>query len=187
MNKAIFLDRDGTINVEKNYLYKIEDFEFLPGVVEGLKQLQNAGYLLIIITNQSGIARGYYTEENFFRLNNWMLRDLNNKGIRITHVYFCPHHPEATIERYKKDCNCRKPQLGLFIQACLDYNIDLTQSYAIGDKLRDCSISRCQIHKCYLIGDTEKKSILEDVRLGKYERICYAKDFISAVNDILHS
>ena len=82
MNKAIFLDRVGTINVDKAYLSKIEDFEYIPGVIEGLRMLQDAGYLLIVITNQSGIARGYYSEEDFLKLNNWMLSDLKKKGIK---------------------------------------------------------------------------------------------------------
>ncbi|MCR5587732.1 MAG: HAD family hydrolase, partial [Lachnospiraceae bacterium] len=128
MNKAVFLDRDGTINVEKNYLYKIEDFVFLPGVIEGLKLLQDAGFLLIIITNQSGIARGYYTEEDFKILNNWMLNKLAENGINITKVYYCPHLPDAKIEEYRRDCDCRKPKLGLFYRAIKEYNIDIGKS-----------------------------------------------------------
>lgn len=139
-NKAVFLDRDGTINVDKNYLFKIQDFEFLPGSVEGLKLLQDNGFLLIIITNQSGIARGFFTEEDFEKLNNFMLQELKNSGVNISAVYYCPHLPEAEVEKYKKICNCRKPQTGLFEKAVQDFNIDLSKSFAIGDKLRDCSI-----------------------------------------------
>lgn len=98
MNKAIFLDRDGTINVDKKYLHKIEDFEFLPGVLDGMKMLQNAGYLLIVITNQSGIGRGYYSEKDFEILNSWMLGELESKGIHIARVYYCPHLPNAKIK-----------------------------------------------------------------------------------------
>ena len=90
MNKAIFLDRDGTINVDKKYLHKIEDFEFLPGVLDGMKMLQNAGYLLIVITNQSGIGRGYYSEKDFEILNSWMLGELESKGIHIARVFRLP-------------------------------------------------------------------------------------------------
>ena len=104
MNKAVFLDRDGTINVEKNYLHKIEDFEFLSGVIEGLSLLNNSGYKLIIITNQSGIGRGYYTENDFITLNNWMLDVLKSNGIIISKVYYCPHLPDAKIEKYRMDC-----------------------------------------------------------------------------------
>lgn len=140
--KAIFLDRDGTINVEKNYLYKIEEFEYLDGVKEGLRLLQNEGYMLVIITNQSGIARGFYSEEDYQRLKQWMLTDLEQSGIHITECYHCPHLPDAPIKKYRWDCNCRKPKLGLFLQAIETYNIDLEQSYAIGDKIRDLEICK---------------------------------------------
>lgn len=140
MNKAIFLDRDGTINIEKHYLYKSEDFEFLPGVLEGLTSLQNAGYLLIMITNQSGIARGYFTENDYLQLEKWMLSQLLHCNILISRVYHCPHLPDAIIPRYRKSCNCRKPGLELFKKATTDFEIDLSQSYAIGDKLRDLAI-----------------------------------------------
>ena len=140
MNKAIFLDRDGTINVEKHYLYKIEDFQFLPGVIESLRHLQDAGFLLIVITNQSGIGRGYYTEGDFHKLNDWMVAILKEQGVTITEVYYCPHLLDAEVELYRKDCDCRKPKLGMYRQAVTDYNIELEQSYAIGDKIRDCAI-----------------------------------------------
>ena len=169
-NKAVFLDRDGTINVDKGYLYKISDFEFIPYVIEGLKLLQDAGYLLIIITNQSGIARGYYSEEDFNRLNDWMLDTLRYKHkIHITSVYYCPHLPlvspisrkgksEETrevipenLQKYRIHCHCRKPALGLFEKAIRDYEIDLSNSYAIGDKLRDLSICEKSDCKGFLI------------------------------------
>ena len=97
MNKAVFLDRDGTINVDKEYLSRIEAFEYLPGTIEGLKILQDAGYLLIIVTNQSGIARGYYREEDYLNLENWMVNDLAQKGIKISASYYCPHHPNGKV------------------------------------------------------------------------------------------
>lgn len=185
MNKAVFLDRDGTINVEKNYLYKIEDFEFLPGVIEGLKLLQDAGFLLIIITNQSGIARGYYTEENFNRLNNWMLNQLAEYGVNITKVYYCPHLPDATVKEYRIDCECRKPKLGMYYQAIRDYDIDLGQSYAIGDKIRDCAICGNSFCKGFLIGYNEKPEIIKEVKEHKYNNVKYRKSFIDTVNSII--
>lgn len=185
MNKAIFLDRDGTINVEKNYLYKIEDFEFLPGVIDGLKLLQDAGYLLIIITNQSGIARGYYTEDDFNNLNNWMLHQLEEHGIRITKVYYCPHLPDATIEKYRKDCECRKPKLGMYYQAIDDFDIDLSHSYAIGDKIRDCSVCNNSLCNGYLIGYNEKLSIIEKVKSGCFRNVAYSESFLNVVYKII--
>jgi len=130
--KALFLDRDGTINVEKNYVYKIEDFEFQPGIFELIHEYQKDGFLIFIITNQSGIARGFYTEKDLEIVNNWMLKQFKSKGIEITKIYFCPHHPEITGE-----CNCRKPLPGMINQAIQDFEISPVNSVLIGDKKRD--------------------------------------------------
>lgn len=186
MNKAIFLDRDGTINVEKHYLYKIEDFEFLPGVVAALQELQRVGFLLIVITNQSGIARGYYTEDDFQKLNDWMVSTLKEQGVTIADVYYCPHLPDAQVEAYRKNCTCRKPMLGMFEQAVLDYNIDLCQSYAIGDKIRDCAI--CEITACrgFLIGVNESDDIITEVKNNYYPRIRYKQSLKECVDSILY-
>lgn len=140
MNKAAFLDRDGTINIDKNYLYKIEDFEFVPGAIETMKKLKDLGYLLVIITNQSGIARGYYTEEDYFALTEWMKEVLLSKGVSIDGIYYCPHLPNAEIEKYKVECTCRKPETGLFYKAAVELDIDIDNSIAIGDKMRDLAI-----------------------------------------------
>ncbi len=184
-NTAIFLDRDGTINVEKNYLYKITEFEFLPGVIEALKLFQSHGFLLIIITNQSGIARGYYTEEQYHVLNNWMLEELKKNDVNIDAVYYCPHHSEAKIEKYCKNCSGRKPKLGMYERAVEDFNIDLSHSYVIGDKIRDCAI--CKTTEChgYLIAKNENSSVIEGVKMGNYERVEYAEDILDATHHIL--
>ena len=185
MKKAIFLDRDGTINVEKHYLYRKEDFEFLPGVINALKKLQNAGYMLIIITNQSGIARGYYTEKDFHVLNEWMLEKLKAQGVEIAQVYFCPHLPNANVEAYRKDCNCRKPKLGLFQKAINEYDIQLSKSYAIGDKLRDCAICDHTMCRGYLIEKNEDENIIKKVKEGSYDRVNYANSLADATDQIL--
>ena len=185
MNKAIFLDRDGTINVEKNYLYKIEDFEFLPGVVEGLKLLQEAGYLLIIITNQSGIARGFYTEDDFLILNSWMLGVLKKSDVNITAVYYCPHLPDAHIEKYRKDCECRKPKLGLFNDAINEYDIDINNSFAIGDKVRDLEICFHSSCRGFLIGNNEKKDIVADLNYRGGGNIIHVNTITDCVRLIL--
>lgn len=184
-NKAIFLDRDGTINVEKHYLYLIEEFEFLPGVVEGLKMLQDAGYLLIVITNQSGIGRGYYTEEDFHKLNNWMLDTLDQIGIHISKVYYCPHLSDANIEKYRLECDCRKPRLGSFYQAVKDFNIDLSLSYSIGDKLRDCAICWCSKCKGFLLGENESLTTINDVKIGKVKNVNYLKSLKDVATQII--
>ncbi len=130
--KAVFFDRDGTINVEKNYVYKTDDFEFQPGIFELMRKFQETQYLLFIITNQSGIARGFYSESDFHALNNWMLNQFESEGIKITKVYYCPHHPEFTGK-----CNCRKPMPGMINRAIEQFNISAVNSVLIGDKKRD--------------------------------------------------
>lgn len=148
MNKAIFLDRDGTINIDKNYLYKIEDWEFIDGVIEGLQILQKLGFKLIVITNQSGIARGYYTEEDAHKIFEFMIQELRERGIIIEKVYYCPHLGDS--------CNCRKPKLEMFYQAQKDFNIDFSKSYAIGDKLRDLSICEKENVQGFLLSNKEE-------------------------------
>ncbi len=118
--KIVFLDRDGTINEEVNYLHRPEDFRFVPGVPEALRRLHEAGYLLIVITNQAGIARGYYTEADCENLNRYMAEKLAEQGAVLTAAYYCPHHPIHGIGKYHKDCNCRKPKDGLMLQALAD-------------------------------------------------------------------
>ncbi len=140
LRPAVFLDRDGTINVDKGYLCQIEDFEYLEGAVEGLRHLKEWGYLLVVVTNQSGIARGYYRKEDFQKLTEWMLSDLRAKGVPIDRVYYCPHHPEGIIKEYAITCDCRKPGTGLFYRAAKELSIDLGRSIAIGDKERDLAI-----------------------------------------------
>ena len=136
-NKAIFLDRDGTINVDHSYVHKIDDFQFIEGVGKALKQLQDKGYLLVLVTNQSGIARGYFSEAQFHQLTEWMDWSLDEDyGVVLDGIYYCPHHPEGKGE-FKADCDCRKPKAGMFLEAIKDLNIDPTQSYMVGDKLED--------------------------------------------------
>ena len=140
MNKAIFLDRDGTINIDKGYVYKLDDFEFLPGAREALRIFQELGFLIIIITNQSGIARGYYTEADYIKLNKAIKEDLEIHGIKITDSFFCPHLPNGAVKEFAKDCDCRKPKLGLYERAIKTYNIDVSKSICIGDKERDVAL-----------------------------------------------
>lgn len=139
--KAVFLDRDGTINIDKDYIHKIEDFEFLPGAVDALKELEEDGFLLIVVTNQSGIGRGFYTEDDFFILNNFFLSELEKVKVHIAKVYYCPHLPDASIIKYRMECSCRKPKTGMFMKAASDFGIDLDNSFAVGDKMRDLAIT----------------------------------------------
>ncbi len=135
-DKAIFLDRDGTIIEDSGYVYRIEELKFIQYVTEGLKKLQDTNYKLIIITNQSGIARGLYSEKDYFLFRDEINKKLKEQGILITSEYFCPHHKEG-IGKYRIDCNCRKPKTGMLEQAAKDFNLNLKDCWMIGDKSKD--------------------------------------------------
>lgn len=187
MARAVFLDRDGTINVEKSYLYRIEDFEFLPGALEALRMLQTHGFRLVIITNQSGVARGYYTEQDVAVLHRWLAKRLKVEGIVIDGCYYCPHHPQAAVGAYRRNCACRKPGTELFFRAARELGISFEGSYAIGDKLRDCAICRETACRGFLIGENEQTDILESVRMGKIARVEYANDLYECARRICGS
>jgi D-glycero-D-manno-heptose 1,7-bisphosphate phosphatase len=131
---TVFLDRDGTINVEKNYLYKWGDWEWIPGAKEAIKSLNDAGYLVIVISNQAGIARNFYTSEDVDTLHTFVDNNLAMIDARIDAYYYCPHHPEYGENR---TCLCRKPLPGMIFRACEEFSIDLSLSYLVGDKISD--------------------------------------------------
>ncbi len=135
--RAVFLDRDGTINVEKDYLYKTRDFEFIPGAINSIKRLNEAGFLVVVVTNQSGVGRGYYSEADVDNLHRHLLQELLRFGASVDGFYFCPHHPTKGGGQYKVVCACRKGRPGMLLQAAYEHNIDLENSYMIGDKLAD--------------------------------------------------
>lgn len=137
MTKAIFLDRDGTITKDTGYTHKVEDLEFEETVIGALKLVRNSNYKLIIVTGQSGIGKGKYTEEDYHNFMKEMYSHLKQEGITFDGEYFCPHHPTEGIGDYKVDCDCRKPKIGMIEQAVQDNKIDLSQSWVIGDKTDD--------------------------------------------------
>jgi len=136
MRTAVFLDRDGTINVEKDYLYRIEDFAFIDGVVEAIRLLNEAGFFVVVVSNQSGIARGYYIEEDVELLHHHIATELEKSGARVDAWMYCPHHPDGRGS-YALPCDCRKPLPGMLKEAARRYDIDLDNSIMIGDKLAD--------------------------------------------------
>lgn len=135
--KIAFLDRDGVINKEVNYLYKIDDFEFTQNCIIGLKRLIEHGYQIIIVTNQAGIARGYYTEHDYVVLTSWYRSELLKLGIKILDIFYCPHHPEGSVAEFSFECSCRKPNIGMLELASKKYQIDMEESILIGDKESD--------------------------------------------------
>jgi D-glycero-D-manno-heptose 1,7-bisphosphate phosphatase len=136
MKRAVFIDRDGTINVEKEYLYRVEEFEFIPGADQAIRLLNDAGFLVVVVSNQSGVARGYYTEEDVQLLHLHISTQLERAGARVDAWYYCPHHP-AGRGTYALSCHCRKPQPGMLLEAARRFDIDLQSSFVIGDKLVD--------------------------------------------------
>lgn len=136
-NKAVLLDRDGTLNIDKNYLYRIEDLEWMPEAREALAYLHRKGYLAIVVTNQSGIARGYYTVDDMQRLHDFMTAEIAAAGGKIEKFYYCPHHVEGKLPEYTKKCECRKPAPGMLLQAVEDFDLNKAKSFVVGDSPRD--------------------------------------------------
>ena len=168
MKKALFLDRDGIVNVEKEYLYKIEDFEFIDGIFSLCKHYQDLGYMIFIVTNQSGIARKYYSEKDFKLLTDWMLQEFKKKNIVITKVFHCPHHPKIDGE-----CDCRKPKPGMILTAQKEFAIDLAHSLMVGDKERDIEAAlNAGINETYLLDETK------NITNSKATKIIYKLDEI---------
>ncbi|MCW8896120.1 MAG: D-glycero-beta-D-manno-heptose 1,7-bisphosphate 7-phosphatase [Sulfurimonas sp.] len=177
MNKALFLDRDGVINTEVNYLHKIEDFEFIDGIFTLCMHYQNLGYMIIVVTNQSGIARGYYTEHDFNVLTSWMKKEFEKYAIEIKKVYFCPHHPDISGE-----CECRKPKSGMLLDAAKEFDIDLENSIIIGDKERDIEAGlNAGLKETYLF-DEKSTCTMQEPPLG-YEK-SKATKIVSKLEDI---
>ncbi|MFA5306685.1 MAG: HAD family hydrolase [Candidatus Babeliales bacterium] len=142
-HKAAFFDRDGTLIKDVPYLSRCQDVELLPEAVRIAQELSNNGYLLFVITNQSGVARGLYDEACVHAIHAHIAALFAQHGVTFTRFYFCPHHPtEAKVEKYRINCACRKPKPGLIIQAAHDYHLDLTQSVMLGNEERDVQAGR---------------------------------------------
>ena len=159
MKKAVFLDRDGVINVERGYTHRLEDFVILPDLIEVLQLLQNNGYLLIVVSNQSGIAKGLYKQSDVETIHQFMLNEFTKSGIRLSEIYYCVHHPDVSR------CICRKPD-SLFIEKALArFDIDAKQSYFIGDKERDVEAGEKAGVKGILIeANISLKTILDQIK-----------------------
>lgn len=137
MSKAVFLDRDGVINIDHGYVHSIDDFEYVDGVFEACRAIKNLGYKLVVVTNQSGIGRGMYSEDEFQLLTEWMDWNFEDKGVTLDGIYYCPHHPTDALGEYKIDCDCRKPKPGMIISAARFLKLDLSQCVMVGDKAND--------------------------------------------------
>lgn len=140
--RALFLDRDGVINVDRHYVHRIEDFEFVSGIFELCAHACALGYRLLVVTNQAGIARGYYTEADFERLTKWMVEAFAHRGIAVDRVYHCPYHPTAGLGEYRRESFDRKPNPGMLLRARDELGLDLARSAFVGDKDSDMEAGR---------------------------------------------
>jgi D-glycero-D-manno-heptose 1,7-bisphosphate phosphatase len=154
MKRALFLDRDGVINEDCGYVYKISDFVFKPGIFDLVRKANDAGYLVVVVTNQAGIARGYYSEADFLLLTAWMLEEFHKNNSYIDKVYYCPYHPVHGLGKYKKDSDLRKPSPGMLLNAEVELGIDMGNSLMIGDKESDVQAGiRAKIGMIYMISN----------------------------------
>lgn len=179
-DRAVFFDRDGTINEEVGYLSRLGDLKLYPNTPEAIRKLKDKGFLAIVVTNQSGVARGFFDEsfvkEVFDKINEMLAK----KGTRLDAMYYCPHHPNYGNQQYRKTCLCRKPEPGLLIQAAEDLDIDLKRSYVVGDMLRDMDIAN----------KVGAKGVLVKTGYGKFitatDKPAYiAEDILDAANWII--
>lgn len=184
MDRAVFLDRDGVITQEPpHYTYRLDQLKLIPRSAEAIRLLNENRFLVIVVSNQSGVARGYYREEDAILFNQAMKEKLEKDGAYIDAIYYCFHHPEAKIKRYRVDCNCRKPKPGMFKRAKKELNIDLKHSFLIGDKLSDIEAGKsagCKtimVRTGYGVQELKSREITCDYA---------ANDLYDAVEYILH-
>lgn len=160
--RALFLDRDGVINEETNYLYRCEDVRWVDGITSLCRTAQRFGYKLVVVTNQAGIGRGYYTEQNFHDLMDWMRMELGQQGVTLDAVYFCPYHPQG-IPPYNQDHEDRKPNPGMLLRAAQDHGLDLTRSILVGDRCTDIGAANAAaLEHAFLLRGTEPSPCVED-------------------------
>jgi D-glycero-D-manno-heptose 1,7-bisphosphate phosphatase len=181
--KCVFLDRDGVINQDPpHYAHRIDQLNIIPGSAEAIRLLNEKGFIVIVITNQSGVARGMYNEEDIAFFHAEMQRRLNENNAHIDAFYYCPHHPEAVVDKYRIDCECRKPKTGMILKAAKDFGFDPSGSFLVGDKWFDVIAGK----------DAGCKTILVMTGHGRdeYQRerksfAFIAKDLLSAVKEII--
>ena len=177
MTRAAFLDRDGVINIDHAYVHDREHFEWIPGVLEAARILYDAGFLLVVVTNQSGIGRGYYSTEDFQKLTDWMKSEFARAGAPLAAGRYCPHLPEKALPPWRIDCSCRKPKPGMILAAAEALQIDLSRSIMFGDKPGDCTAGRLAgLPERVLLG-TDGKSLPEPSADATHA----ARDLLSAV------
>lgn len=185
--QALFLDRDGIINVDHGYVGKIEDFEFMDGIFELVRSANELGYLPVVITNQSGIGRGYFSEEAFLSLTEFMKKRFHQERASLDHVYYCPYHPEAAVERYREKHPGRKPEPGMYLEAATDLNLDLVHSVAIGDQWRDViAAHRAGVRDLLIVGEPKNPGNPPDFPVARAKDLFAARDWLVSITQSTH-
>jgi D-glycero-D-manno-heptose 1,7-bisphosphate phosphatase len=189
IRRAVFLDRDGTINEEKNYLHRVEDFAFIPGVPQAIRRLNRAGYLVVVVTNQSGVARGYFELSDVQRLHDHVADRLAAEDAHVDGFFVCPHHPEAGRGAWRRKCDCRKGEPGLLLQAARQLHIDLDHSFMVGDKQADieAGIRAGCTPLLVLTGYGAETAQNLDASIPRFVSLTEAVDFILRQDAILSS
>ena len=188
MERVIFLDRDGTLNEEVHYLHKQEDLRLIEGAADALCRFRKSGYRLVVVTNQAGVARGYYQEEDVKLLHEYMNEILRPLGAEIDCFFYCPHHPEHGIGAYKKNCSCRKPDIGMFEQAEQYFQVDKAHSWMIGDKLIDVEAGKRFGVRTVLVGTGYGAKVHQELTGQERRKLpydVYAKTLADAASAIL--
>ena len=185
MNRAVFIDRDGTISEEVGYINHVSRFRLFPYSAAALKQLHDNDYLAIVITNQAGVARGYFSEEMVQAIHKQMTKDLESSGARVDAIYYCAHHPTVGEPPYQLDCDCRKPKPGLLLRAARDYDIDLANSWMVGDRYSDIELAANAGVKSALVLSGYGRGEWEHQRDNwTIQPDLVAEDLLAAVNQI---
>ena len=163
-SKAVFFDRDGVLNIDKGYTYKIEDLQWMPGAKEAVAYLTKLGYKIFVVTNQSGIARGFYTPEDVAVLHQYMQEELRKAGGEITKIYYCPHHPtKGIIPELTVQCDCRKPAPGMILKAFAEYDLDKNSSFMVGDMPKDMEAAKAAGLTGYLFKGGNLLEFIQDI------------------------
>jgi D-glycero-D-manno-heptose 1,7-bisphosphate phosphatase len=188
MKRAVFIDRDGTISEEVGYINHASRFRLFPFAADAVRQLNESGWLAIIVTNQAGVARGYFDEKMVQEIHLAMTRDLESAGARLDAVYYCVHHPSVGEPPYRLDCDCRKPRPGLISRAAQDFNIDLAQSWMIGDRYSDVELARnAKVNSAFVMSGYGRGEWEHQRSKWNLQPDLVAENLLEAVQQILRS
>jgi D-glycero-D-manno-heptose 1,7-bisphosphate phosphatase len=186
--RAVFMDRDGTISEEVGYVNHPSRYRVFPYSAEAVRLLNEAGWLAILVTNQAGVARGYFTEDIITAVHGVLNEELEKQGARLDAVYYCAHHPTVGVPPYRFDCDCRKPRPGLIERAARDFEIDLTQSWMIGDRYSDLELARnAHVHSAFVLSGYGRGEWEYQRPAWQYEPDLVAEDLLAAVKMIVIS